>query len=44
MLVLTGVTELKDVNIWKESNKAEERDLVPDVYLEKLGDLLPYLD
>ncbi|XP_025830619.1 uncharacterized protein LOC112904570 [Agrilus planipennis] len=44
MLVLSGITTFKEVTQWKQSKKQEERDLVPDVYLEKLGDLLPYLN
>nr|CAI5832095.1 unnamed protein product [Callosobruchus analis] len=43
-LVLTGVTNLDEVWEWKNSDRREQRDLVPDVYLEKLGDLLPFLE
>ncbi|XP_060530276.1 glycerol-3-phosphate phosphatase isoform X1 [Cylas formicarius] len=43
MLVLTGVTKLEDVEEWKKSNRKEDRDLIPDVYLEKLGDLLEFI-
>lgn len=44
MLVLTGVTTLDEVLQWKESKIVEENELVPDVYMEKLGDLLQYLN
>ncbi|XP_050298625.1 glycerol-3-phosphate phosphatase [Anthonomus grandis grandis] len=44
LLVLSGVTQLKDVKKWSVSGIKEEKDLIPDVYLEKLGDLLPFLE
>lgn len=44
LLVLTGVTALSDVERWKRSELQEERDLVPDYYIDSLGDLLPYLE
>lgn len=43
LLVLTGVTALSDVEKWKQSEQQEERDLVPNYYIDALGDLLPYL-
>ncbi|GAB1864328.1 Glycerol-3-phosphate phosphatase [Camponotus japonicus] len=43
LLVLTGVTALSDVEKWKQSEHQEERDLVPNYYIDALGDLLPYL-
>lgn len=43
LLVLTGVTALLDVEKWKQSELQEERDLVPNYYIDALGDLLPYL-
>lgn len=43
LLVLTGVTTLADVDAWRHSSSQDERDLVPDFYIEKLGDLLPFL-
>lgn len=44
MLVLSGVTNLDQVNEWKQSKDPEDKGLIPDVYLEKLGDLLQFLD
>jgi len=44
LLVLSGVTSLDEVLEWKQSKNAEDKDLIPDVYLDKLGDLLQFLD
>lgn len=43
LLVLTGVTNLDNINEWKESELQEERELLPDYYVDKLGDIFPYL-
>lgn len=44
LLVLTGVTTLQQVECWKQSNKPEEKELVPDYYIDALGDLLDYIE
>lgn len=43
LLVLSGVNTLDDVMNWKQSDNEEDRGLVPDYYIGKLGDLLPLL-
>ncbi|XP_020298724.1 glycerol-3-phosphate phosphatase isoform X2 [Pseudomyrmex gracilis] len=43
LLVLTGVTSQSDLEKLKQSDRQEERDLIPDYYINSLGDLLPYL-
>lgn len=44
LLVGTGVHHLHDIHKWQKSKNDEDKKLIPDVYLPKLGDLLPYLD
>ncbi|CAL7944512.1 unnamed protein product [Xylocopa violacea] len=44
LLVLTGITSLEDVNRWKESGSEQEKEFIPDYYVESLGDLLPHLE
>ncbi|CAK9805449.1 Glycerol-3-phosphate phosphatase [Anthophora plagiata] len=44
LLVLTGITSLEDVNRWKQSGSAQEKEYIPDYYIESLGDLLSYLE
>ncbi|XP_030567878.1 glycerol-3-phosphate phosphatase [Drosophila novamexicana] len=41
LLVGTGIHRLCDVQRWKISTNPEDKKLIPDVYLPKLGDLLP---
>ncbi|KAH8261634.1 hypothetical protein KR044_012605, partial [Drosophila immigrans] len=43
LLVGTGIHQLTDVAAWKESKNPEDKKLIPDVYLPKLGDLLPFI-
>lgn len=44
LLVGTGVHHLHDVHKWQKSKNSDDKELIPDVYLPKLGDLLQYLD
>lgn len=41
LLVGSGIHQLSDVDQWKKSRDPEDKKLIPDVYLPKLGDLLP---
>lgn len=43
MLVGTGVNSMGDVRKWQQSDNFEDKKLIPDVYLPKLGDLLTFL-
>lgn len=43
LLVETGIHKAADIEKFAQSNDAETRQLVPDVYTSKLGDLLQYL-
>lgn len=43
LLVGTGIHSLNDVDTWKVNDSVEDKKLVPDVYLPKLGDLLPFM-
>lgn len=43
LLVGTGIHKLADVDGWKENSSADDKQLIPDVYLPKLGDLLQFL-
>ncbi|XP_044255996.1 glycerol-3-phosphate phosphatase-like [Tribolium madens] len=44
LLVLSGVTTLKEAVALKGSHRKEDKEMVADFYLEKLGDILPLLD
>ena len=43
LLVGTGIHKLNDVESWQKSSDPEVAKLIPDVFLPKLGDLLPFL-
>jgi len=43
LLVGTGIHQLSDVEQWRNSKNPEDKKLIPDVYLPKLGDLLPFI-
>lgn len=44
LMVGTGVHKLHDVHRWRKSKDAEDKKLLPDTYLQRLGDLLPFLE
>ncbi|XP_043511183.1 glycerol-3-phosphate phosphatase-like isoform X2 [Frieseomelitta varia] len=44
LLVLTGITCLKDIDKWKQSDCEQMKEFIPDYYIESLGNLLPYLE
>ncbi|XP_055691575.1 glycerol-3-phosphate phosphatase-like [Lutzomyia longipalpis] len=44
LLVETGIHKEADVQTWLKSSDPEERKLVPDFIVSKLGDLLDYLN
>ncbi|KAK6630255.1 hypothetical protein RUM43_014954 [Polyplax serrata] len=43
LLVLTGVTSVSDVEKYANSTDTEENKLVPQFFINKLGDLLPHM-
>lgn len=43
LLVGTGIHHLNDVDLWKANDSQSDKKLIPDVYLPKLGDLLPFM-
>merc|ERR1711860_106420 len=43
LMVGSGVHRLEQVREWEKSSDPEENRLVPDFYVDKLGDLLEYL-
>lgn len=43
MLVLSGVTALEDVKKWQTSENPDDKMLIPDVYMNGIGDLLTYI-
>lgn len=43
LLVATGINNMNDVESWQKSNIDDDKQLIPDLYLPKLGDLLSLL-
>lgn len=40
LMVGSGVHQLSSARLWEKSEDSEERRMVPDYYVDKLGDLL----
>lgn len=43
LLVGSGINNLDEVRSWQKSNLQHHQKLIPDFYLPKLGDLLPFI-
>lgn len=43
MLVGSGVHKLNDIQKWQNSHNADDKDFIPDTYINKLGDLLAFM-
>lgn len=44
LMVGTGVHRLHDIHRWRKSSNENDKKMIPDTYLQRLGDLLPYLE
>lgn len=44
LMVGSGVNNLDDIRKWQNSNETDDKKLIPDTYLPKLGDLLEFLE
>lgn len=44
LLVASGLNNMNDVQAWQKSNIEDDKQLIPDLFLSKLGDLLPLLE
>lgn len=43
LLVGSGINNYEEIQAWQNCNLPDQKKLIPDLYLPKLGDLLPYL-
>lgn len=44
LLVGSGMHKLSDIERWQNSNNIDDKRFIPDTYIDKLGDLMRFLE